>query len=697
MRVSARKLRLFAAAVAVAAGLALSLPWGRPLWAADVTSLLRSLSLGKDRYFLINDEVVAALEDLSGLIDHDVAMWVASMYDPESGGFYYARSAIGRPGFGADIESTSQALRFIQYMGAWDSMPAPVHDKLVHFFQSRQDRATGYFYDPQFGSNVTNSKRSRNLNQAVEALRKLGAAPLYPLPWERQGGAGQAALPEGRGAAESASAGQKGDGASFLASGLRSPAVGRLASAPSPPSPGNRLQPAAIASESGAPSHLPQHLTSPAAFRRWLESLDWESNPYSAANNVAAARTEILNLGLADILYEFIEAIQNPETGLWGRGRTYEEVSAAMKLSSYYTTRPYPHARKMVESTIYAVENYSPTSIVFVRNPVDLINTAVLSGQVGYDPEIEALLQEHLPQIIRKAKENLLRFKQADHGFSYRLTGSAPRSQGATVSLGLPEGDMNALMAGVHATIVNLYQIVGLPVPTLPRDADVQRFWDTIVAMEPHKPVEEAIGLNEDFDADSGTPSRWQASAGSDVGTYVIVEDPADPENRVLKIEKTSTSEGLRISTSFPRKTGAAKTSVQFRFMFSEFSGSGGFNFHFGANSSASNRALSFMIGQRGGEYFLAHRRTSTGYGTYISPVAPNRWHHLRIEYEPAERNDTKVTVYLDGERVSVLSEYFDGGDESKPPVRDIGYVEFYTFVNVAATLYVDDITVTAE
>ena len=127
-----------------------------------------------------------ALEDLNGIMDKDVVLWVASMYDPDSGGFYYARSAIGRPGFAADIESTSQALGFMRSHGMFNDMPAHIRQKLITFFQSRQDPVTGYFFDPQFGSNVSNAKRSRNLYQAVGALQSLGAEPLHPLPYSPQ-------------------------------------------------------------------------------------------------------------------------------------------------------------------------------------------------------------------------------------------------------------------------------------------------------------------------------------------------------------------------------------------------------------------------------------------------------------------------------------------------------------------------------
>ncbi|MGI6082948.1 MAG: hypothetical protein ACOYEP_08765 [Limnochordia bacterium] len=653
--------------IAVAVILGWSL--GSVVWADDL-SWIRSLNLSlvKDRYFLLNPEVMEALEDLNSIMDKDVAMWVASMYDPDTGGFYYARSAIGRDGFAADIESTGQALNFMRSHGMFNDMPPYIRQKMIAFFQSRQDPVTGYFFDPQFGSNVSNAKRSRNLSQAVGALRNLGAEPLYPLPYSKERQASKPSVP------------------SFLAlMGYQ-----RLGNA-SPYRQASLAQPAPAGG--GSISTLPEYLRSPEALRRWLESFDWENRPWSAGHNVSSARSEITQVGLLDVVYEFIEEIQNPETGLWGPGRTLEEVSAAMKLSGYYASgRPYPNAEKMIESTIYAIVNDTPKSIVHVRNPVDLLATVIRRGGLGYDPDIEALLHGNMPRMIKGAKESLLRFKQPDGAFSYLERGSSPTSQGATVSLGLPEADMNGTMAGANATINYLYELVGISRPTLARYS--KEFWDAIVNMKPHERIEVPIGLEDDFDDDDGTLS-WVPSSGP--GTFGVVPDPHDSENKVLRVQKLVTGSGYSVARGFEAGPESDTTRISLRFMTSEFAPGGGFNLYFGSGAGGASRALSFMIAHQEGQYFLSHRTTEKGYGTRISEIVPDKWYQLDVEYKPAGKDDTELIVYLDGERVKVLNEYFHGGDESKLPIRDIKHASFYVYVNAAATLHVDDIRIESE
>ncbi|NLN17866.1 MAG: hypothetical protein GX162_01125 [Firmicutes bacterium] len=631
------------------------------VWAADL-DWIRSMGMFRDRYFLITPEAHEALQELNSIFDKDVLMWVASMYDPETGGFYYARSAIGREGFAADIESTSQALSFLKSMGIFDSMPEDIRQRFITFFQSRQDPVTGYFYDPQFGSNVSNSKRSRNLSQAVGRLRDLNAEPLYPLPYSKERQVGQTDSFNLYG--------------SLLLGGQTGIGIGGAAD---------------VSRTVNIPT-LPEYLTSAEALRRWMESFDWENRPWNAGHNVSSARTEIIQVGLVDVVYEFIEEIQNPDTGLWGKGRTLEEVSAAMKLSGYYVDRPYPRAKKMVESTIYAIKNHTPTAIVHIRNPVDLITTAIIRGAVGYDPEIEALLRENMPLFITWAKESLLRFKQPDKAFSYHENGSSRTSQGAVVSLGWAEADMNGTMAGAHATINYFYQLLGLSRPKMSQYAE--EFWDVIVNMEPHERVQTPVGLDDDFeDADEAMVS-WITKGP---GTAKIVTDPHDPENKVLQLQKTVKGSGSSVSKSFKTEPGAEKTRVSLKFMVSDFGSGGAFNLRFGSGSSASDRAFALMIAKRDGVSFISHRATEKGYGDRISTIAPNVWYQLDIEYKPAGKEDTELAVYLDGELMQVFNDYYHGGDASRLPIPDIRYVEFYVYVDAVATLYVDDIKITAE
>lgn len=675
------------------------------LAAENDLSFLRNLGLAKNMYFLATEDVVDALEGLNTIIDKDVVMWVASMYDPDSGGFYYARSAIGREGFSSDIESTSQAFGLIRSMGLFNSMPDEIRHKLIMFFQNRQDATTGYFYDPQFGSNVSNSKRSRNLSQAVSALRTLGAAPLYSLPYENQHVVGLAAAPEipREVTVYSLDSVYPGRTRTNQLDGFTRSITSRTAPIHTF---SNEIKytsnfnvsetPLQQVSTSTDASKLPDYLTSENALRGWLESLSWGSNPYSAGHNVSSARSEITQVGLLDTVYEFIEEIQNKETGLWGSGLTYNELSAAMKLSGYYSgSRPYPNASNMVRSVMHILEHDTPRQIFFIYNPPSLIKSALINGSVRYDPEIDALLQELIPRMIEAAKINLLKFKQPDKSFSYYERGSSPTSQGARVSLGLPEADMNAT-AGANGTVNFLYEIIGVPRPNL-LSGYAEKFWDAVVGMEPHEPIIIPVGLCDDFETDDEQAQLWVSSTGTSIGDFKFIADPHDSENQVMQIVKTDTSRGYSVSRSFESRDGSQATSISFKFMVSEFDRSPAFNLLFGERSGGSHTALNFVIAKQNGEYFFSHRTSGRGTGTRLADIAPNEWYTVDIKYEPAGIENTKLTVYVDGEFVRELNEYYNTGDETKDPIQHIKYLEFYGYINAAATLYVDDVQIQAK
>lgn len=41
-----------------------------------------------------------------------------------------------------------------------------------------------------------------------------------------------------------------------------------------------------------------------------------------------------------------------------------------------------------------------------------------------------------------------------------------------------------------------------------------------------------------------------------------------------------------------------------------------------------------------------------------------------------------------------MFNEYYNGGDASRPPVRNIKYFEAYGYISATATLYIDDLKV---
>ena len=121
-----------------------------------------------------------------------IIRWWAGLYDPENGGFYYSNSGRDNEGFLPDMESTYQISSRIRDFVDNNDLRAfygeEISNKIITFYQSKQDPEDGYFYHPQWTkaeSRANVMRYTRDLDWAVYMLDALGAAPLYPTANDR--------------------------------------------------------------------------------------------------------------------------------------------------------------------------------------------------------------------------------------------------------------------------------------------------------------------------------------------------------------------------------------------------------------------------------------------------------------------------------------------------------------------------------
>jgi len=389
--------------------------------------------------YTIKRELLDALRNLDARFDKSVMDWCISLYDPEEGGYYYAVSARDNEGFAPDIESTAQMIANMQYMGiitpgnpSDDIMPPEIKEKLVNFMKVRQDPETGYFYDKQFGSQVSDSKKVRNLGQAVNVLSRFGEKPLYLTPTERVK--------------------NKDDN-----------------------------------QNENTEDVLPAYLQSEEAFLEWLDERPWDTNVYGAGANLSGIASLIKAAGLWETAVEYVMDMQNPETGLWGEGLAYINVNAAMKLRGFFANSeppiPMPYIDKLIESVIYVIKNETPSTAAEVWNPIILLRDAIKSYSGKFPPELKEKIDESMIEIVNAVAESMDYFRQPDNGYSWSKKGSSAKSQGVYVSLGEPEGDVNATNLLMMARR-DCYLLVGVEAPPL-WDLDRDYFWEKTLNAEP--------------------------------------------------------------------------------------------------------------------------------------------------------------------------------------------------------------------
>ena len=238
------------------------------------------------RMFLSN-EAVAALEHFYTLYGSELYLWLANLYDPDIGGFYYSGSARNTEGFLPDLESTGQALALMDnsglsalYGGNWEDMlPKTITKKLGEFVYGLQAE-DGWFYHPQWGTSIGSSRRGRDAGWAIDVLKGLKITPKY----------------------DTATGSLKGENP------IKPSSKSDLT---------DRLGASAVVAVSAVVPTAAGELASEEAFKTYLDNANISKNSYSVFNNLNSRISEIRKAGLWDFLLRYLRDHQF-ENGLWG-------------------------------------------------------------------------------------------------------------------------------------------------------------------------------------------------------------------------------------------------------------------------------------------------------------------------------------------------------------------------------------------
>ncbi len=360
---------------------------------------------------VITDRTVALLNQMDGLFD-GFFQWMKGQYDHESGGFFYARSSRSLNQL-PDIESSSQALNILERVGLLEGWEAAKKEKAIRFFQNKQDSASGYFYEENPDMRDDDVMVGRALSYSVGALRKLGGAPLYPLPQKMN------TMPE------------------YMKS----------------------------------PDTYEAWLNAMPLTNSWrgCDRL-CNSAPY-IGQLPEEKQKEYLKRA-----FDFFARIQDPETGLWGEGSGYVRISGSFKLETFYSRyeMPMPRGEVMYRSMLRILREETARDMCYIRNPINLLG--YMRPEIAPE-EFEEILQITIRNMGRlrqadggfsrelghsPAATNVAQVKEGE--FYPEMPKAVP------LGLGLAEGDMNA---GTQALLIRsfCYDMAGLVPPQLDTSA----------------------------------------------------------------------------------------------------------------------------------------------------------------------------------------------------------------------------------
>jgi hypothetical protein len=360
---------------------------------------------------VITDRTVALLNQMDGLFG-GFFEWMKGQYDDESGGFFYARSSRSLNQL-PDIESSSQALNILERVGLLEGWEAAKKEKAIRFFQNKQDSASGYFYEENPDMRDDDVMVGRALSYSVGAIRKLGGAPLYPLP--------------------------------------------------------EKMNSMPVYMKS--PDAYEAWLNAMPLTNSWrgCDRL-CNSAPY-IGQLPEEKQKEYLKRA-----FDFFARIQDPETGLWGQGSGYVRISGSFKLETFYSRfhMPMPRGEVMYRSMLRILREETARDMCYIRNPINLLGYMRPEIPPEEYEEILGITIRNMGRLLQAdggfsrelghspVATNVAQVKEGE--FYPEMPKAVP------LGLGLAEGDMNA---GTQALLIRsfCYDMAGLVPPQLDTSA----------------------------------------------------------------------------------------------------------------------------------------------------------------------------------------------------------------------------------
>ena len=617
--------------------------------------------------------IVEAFKEYYTHYNHDVVLWLANLYDPEAGGFYFSNSGRDTPGYAPDLESTSQALGFIENMGAYarDVIPYEMKQKMGQFAYNMQD-PNGFFYHPQWTKESTDahlSRRARDLGHAAGLLSMAGMTPKYPLATDQI---------------------ESTDPMSTI----------NLT---------NRLGASSVAAVSKvvAVEATVPHLANKEAFLTYLRGLGIYNNSYGPGNQISAQFSQIKAAGLADVCVDYFESIQNPKNGLWEDDVKYGSINGLLKISGMWANvgRVFPYAKEAIASTIECIMSEEPTGgVVAMYNcwySICNINSSMkyASGSDGSEfvKETRETLYKLAPDAIRLTAQKVMQCQKPDGSFSWGDKYSSTTSQGMPVAVPYSEeGDVNATVIGYSGAIGRCFEALGLSRVASMGQRELYLFLYTLenlgaIVKQDSIFVGEPIDF-EDWAVDT-QPDDIQVSVGEG-SSALIALDPTGKDNKVLHYQSAP---GNGDCIYVPNTVGMEANCMVFSgdFYISSNNSKG----YFMQMTMDKCYLFTFQTDSEGYIRVIDTNSSSSSnaiYNTFDTKLNFDEWFNLKIEYYAGDADTVRIKVYINDKLVGVTDNFWnqDGNKftETVTPGTNAVETRLYCMMSSTIDMYLDNL-----
>ena len=634
------------------------------------------------------EDIIREMKNLYSLYDDKAVDWLASLYDPETGGFYNSLSARNTEGYGPDIENTYYAIVILggsgmaeMYGGRWrEAFPADLMLKAATWIKSLQ-APDGYFYHPQWPKeyiekNGYEGRITRDKGSANTILEAAG------LPTEYTGSAPSSYNLTGR-----------------LGGDLPH-----------------------LVSKVVTTSSLLDHYRDIESFRAYLsefeDSLATKSDSQRASafysfGGLFQTTTGLMSAEMKDALIEFLNKHQNPENGMWSEGLYYDSTNAFHKIASVYNKlgRELQYKEKVVDSVLAILKwdvNTKPVGATVelynVWSCISYLYTNIRGSSVGTAAEKEAKCKSIAERVMAGVSDaiavsyaQMVDFLCEDGSFSYGRYYSASSLAGCPAAVPYTkEGDISGFIIATfdipHYILasLDLYDDYNVPLYT---EEDRARYINGIRSATPPEKVSSQVSSAVIYDFESspvdgapiGVNVVLDSGKEANEGSYIKVA--LDGENKVLEFNATARKDANgRNYSAFANGNNVVEyptvSILEFKLKVNSASKNSSITSII-INSSETKKTVmqaTFKLDANGNVIFYETSGTAVGkvgvIGDYID---------FRMEYEPALG---EYRIYSGGVYVGKGTSTYNGAPHSL-----LGAFVFNSASTVSANYYIDDLS----
>ncbi len=648
----------------------------------------------------------AIIEQLKGIRkiyaeDDGIVTWLANLYDPVSGGFYFSNSARNNEGFMPDLESTAQAIGIVEsiltgYSGTLTNyFGEEIAAKFVRFVKEMQAE-NGYFYHPQWTKDnidKNHDKRSRDVMNAISILESFGASPTYDTP-----------------------TGVKGDG--ILSDETAVPAS-RLTT------PLSRSRVAAVSAISGDDEiYIPPHLKSKEALETYLSTVGIYDDTYEAGEAIMSqvpliVKVDEMNaeagesLCLADVLTTWLAGYQNSSTGMWA-SRSIVDYDT---IKGFYSiVRVYTALGRTVKNTVSAVDSiYSCltseqkehedivalsdtwTAIAALANNLrqnSIAQNSGISGSIALSN-----MYAMMPDMLSSTYELLNKFVKLDGSFSTYPDMGASESHGMPIAApNTEEGDMNATLLATKNIYLGIFNALGVGSVPIFNTSDRMVFQKTLkdlgIIIKNEIIVHDPIDFNDETVGEPSGQIKVTSPAGT--GSTKVLYDSEERGNVVEVYSASNKSSVDQFFFNNSQKVNSPSCLIyEVDMCVLDESSENTFT-----NLYIFQDTYMIALNRQGDTIrFFEESSRSSGY-SFTQDIGVRakvgEWFNLRVEYYVGTASTVRIKIYFNDECVAVTDNYFGTAKYEGVGIPSSAFNAFaiYGLKDKAAKLLIDNVLV---